>query len=240
MGDRFERAGVDEQGKVEDLDFITLHEEVFRANQVDRMGLFLPANIWVDPYQERKMEYLLKFKNSMHEQWGWKDPRTCLLADQYSRLIPQARYLIIFKDYSMVVRSLIQRQKADLKKWYADLDLLSQARGYLHYREKMIRISSLQNIYLDTWCRYYQNLLDLTLTLSSENYFMVNYQDLKNDEVELFDKLSGEWNFDLKFFPFNTDADVPLNAESMPAIEFDQVIENRAKKITSALVNQNC
>lgn len=238
MGDRFACAASNAKDDLEDLDFRTFHKEMLMANNIDSMGLFLPANIWMDPYQERKMEYLIRFKNSMHIQWGWSDPRTGLFSEKYAQHLPQAKYLIIFRDYSYVVDSLIRCQKKELRKWYANLGPLAKITGLGYYRQKITDLSCLPDIYLASWCRYYQHLLELTAGLPAENFYTVRYQDLQKNEIDLFAKLAEEWGFELKFFAYSAVFDVSVMNELRPAFSFDQVIENRAKLITKALTGQ--
>jgi len=45
-----------------------------------------------------------------NEEWGWKEPRTCLFMDEYNQLIPSAFYMIVVRDFNSTVSSLINRE----------------------------------------------------------------------------------------------------------------------------------
>lgn len=48
------------------------------------------------------------------DQWGWKDPRTCLFMEHWSKLYPEARILSVFRHPLEVYASLIRRGDIEL------------------------------------------------------------------------------------------------------------------------------
>jgi hypothetical protein len=110
LGEDFLGAGLGNiDGHYEDLEFLKLHEEILAANNLPTTGLIEDYDINVSAYHKEKLRKIIKTKNTLHEQWGWKDPRTCLFLDVYQELIPDARYLVILRDYKDVVSSLLYR-----------------------------------------------------------------------------------------------------------------------------------
>src|SRR6202008_741542 len=81
-----------EKGYFEDLDFLDVHEQIFRFNNIAYGGFTPPLDISLNDYYESKIKSLVELKNSLNGQWGWKEPRSCLFIDYYKNLIPSARY----------------------------------------------------------------------------------------------------------------------------------------------------
>ena len=93
-----------------------MHKEILIENGYDPSGLEEDIQLNFSEYYCKKMEFLVLFKNSRREQWGWKDPRTCLMISEYVNLLPDALYLIVYRDYREVVSSLIRRDLTRIEK----------------------------------------------------------------------------------------------------------------------------
>jgi O-antigen biosynthesis protein len=52
---------------------------------------------------------LVEAKRSLLRPWGWKDPRSVLLLNFWAELVPDARYLFVFRPPWDVVDSLYRR-----------------------------------------------------------------------------------------------------------------------------------
>src|ERR1700741_5450654 len=84
LGDRLlEKSLHNKNGYFEDLDFLEIHEQIFRANQIYYGGFTPPLDFILSDYYKNKLKFLIEFKNSLRTQWGWKEPRTCLFIDHY-------------------------------------------------------------------------------------------------------------------------------------------------------------
>ena len=105
-------------GHFEDLDYVRLHEEILKNYKFPGAGFITEQLNIKDRYYIEKLRSNVEFKRRLHNQWGWKDPRTCLFLDYYPELLPEAKYLVILRDYNEVVTSLIKRDFQEYKKLY--------------------------------------------------------------------------------------------------------------------------
>src|SRR6056297_3530815 len=107
VGDDLYGAGIGNvMGHFEDYDFIHLHEYILKINEShwrDTSG----KTLQFDDYSKEKSRMLIKMKSNLHEQWGWKDPRTCLFLDHWDSLLPEGKYLIVYRPFADVVDSLL-------------------------------------------------------------------------------------------------------------------------------------
>ncbi|MBX9951628.1 MAG: sulfotransferase [Candidatus Obscuribacterales bacterium] len=95
------------QGHYEDLDFVRFHEEIFKGAGHGPEGWMLEKVDVNDGH--RKEAQLLLAKRKQRSAWGWKDPRTTLLLDLWSEVIPDAKFLFMIRAPWEVADSLIRR-----------------------------------------------------------------------------------------------------------------------------------
>ncbi len=109
------------KGYFEDIDFLEFQRKVLQeccdrndpgwhdwgwtVNETLNPQLF-------DRYETRARELILR-RNYMQKNWGWKDPRTTLMLNFWDKLIPDARYLLVFR-YPWDVASSIRRLNAPI------------------------------------------------------------------------------------------------------------------------------
>lgn len=96
------------RGHFEDPDFLELHEEMLAAagETCFSIGqdLFPPPN---GKFARRAQE-LVAARRGL-PLWGWKDPRTCLFLDFWEKILPEARYLFLYRHPVDVALSLWRR-----------------------------------------------------------------------------------------------------------------------------------
>ena len=205
LGENFLPAGVGNvDGHYEDIEFLKLHEEILNDNHLPSTGLTDEHNIDVSLYHREKLKSVIKVKNSLYPQWGWKDPRTCLFLDTYKELLPNARYLIVVRDYQSVVSSLLQRDFVFIEKKYL-------ARGHFDrfvwntFRRKR-RLKKLYNDkaedYLKVWIAYNEEILKSVKTLPESAYVMINYSLLNKHDDRICSFLNDNWKMSLKYYQF--------------------------------------
>ena len=96
------------KGHFEDLDFVEFHQSLLKSQGVYSEG-------WTDnalkAIPERYVDAAqnLIFQKNNHPNWGWKDPRTTLFLDFWSELIPNAKYVFVYRSPWEVVDSLFRR-----------------------------------------------------------------------------------------------------------------------------------
>lgn len=96
------------RGHFEDLDFYRLHEDMLAA--ADK-SCFSAGPEFAPPeradFEERAR--MLIAEREAFPLWGWKDPRTCLFLGFWDRLLPEARYLFLYRHPVDVALSLWRR-----------------------------------------------------------------------------------------------------------------------------------
>ncbi len=115
IGDRLMEGGTGNlKGHFEDWDFVDLHRDCLTAQAVNREGWTTQTNF------SFRGEYLTRAKSliaarSSYPVWGWKDPRTTLFLNSWQELIPQAKFVFIYRSPWDVVDSLFRRGDAIFK-----------------------------------------------------------------------------------------------------------------------------
>lgn len=202
MGDRLMAGGVgNEDGHFEDIDFCNLHEEIFRVNNIEYGG-FIDHKISLNEYHIRKLEYLVYFKNSLYEQWGWKDPRTCIFVENYHNLARKdainIKYLILFREYDIVVDSLIRRDLKNLELDIRNLRYIDRIKfRILKEKSFMQSIEAKADAYLSAWNFYNDQILTLLNTIDSSDYVLCHYQDFVQNSDIIYETLK-KWGFELR------------------------------------------
>ncbi len=109
IGDRLMEASPgNAKGHFEDWDFVEFHENVLKSQGIAHEG-------WTETVSVRVQEqYLEKARNLISERehkaiWGWKDPRTTLFLDFWTELLPEARFILVYRTPWEVVDSLFRR-----------------------------------------------------------------------------------------------------------------------------------
>ena len=121
------------RGHFEDVDFFRFHDRIlhrFGQSILVRSTAALGA---ITPEETDEALALIRQRNGCMV-WGWKDPRTSLFLDFWHNLLPQARYLFIYRHPVEVVLSLIRRS-TDMD---ALIDPLASLRAWQVYNESIL------------------------------------------------------------------------------------------------------
>ena len=118
----------------ENLDFFEFHKAVLRSQGGNEDGWTLQETIEVDDrFVEQAQE--LVAKNAVSSVWGWKEPRTTLFLEFWANLLPEAKFLLIYRFPWEVVDSLYRR---------GDRVFQSQpelaVKMWLHYNRKILNL----------------------------------------------------------------------------------------------------
>lgn len=101
------------RGYFENLDFVEFHERWLRLSGYEPAGWTTLHPIV--PSEESTEEALeLIRRNERAGSWGWKDPRTTLFLDFWAHLVPNAHYVLLYREPSEVVDSLFRRGDATM------------------------------------------------------------------------------------------------------------------------------
>lgn len=216
-----------EEGHFEDIEFLKLHEEILSDNNLPATGLTEEHNIEISTYHKEKLKSIIKVKNKLYDQWGWKDPRTCLFLDTYKELIPDARYLVIIRDYEAVVSSLLKRDFKHLEKRYSKRNYLSRLVWKKFRRQRNLEAfyNKMAERYLKIWIAYNEEILKSVQTLPRHAYVMLNYSMLKSNDESVCSFINERWNFSLKYFRFN---DIYNENMMSTHVDIDSYVSNKA------------
>jgi hypothetical protein len=221
-------------GHYEDLDFLDLHQEILEQNNILKRGLVPPFEFELNEHDYKKLQENLRSKSALYDEWGWKEPRTCLFLRYYSELLPEAKYLISYRDYQFVVESLMRRDINRMLRNYKKLSYHNQIKQADHFEEEMNKVISLKDTYLSTWIIYNQKILDLISSIDNEHYLLTKHSDLNKDDTLVF-KCLRLWGFNLSYYPFNSIFDTELINEELPDIVFDKQLESEAIAISEKI-----
>jgi hypothetical protein len=109
VGDRLLGHGNgNEAGHFEDLDFQEFHERVLVGNGLSAEGFTADA-VPVVPEALRVEATRLAEVRQHRGTWGWKDPRTILFLDFWAEILPDARYVFVFRRPWEVADSFFRR-----------------------------------------------------------------------------------------------------------------------------------
>ena len=193
------------EGHFEDVEFLKLHEEILNNNSLEISGLVDAKKIEMSPYQLGKLRSIIDIKQHLYEQWGWKDPRTCLFLDTYSALLPEAKYLVIIRDYRSVINSLLKREFAYIDKRYMARNYFSRlvwTRFRRKRREEKFYTEHAET-FLKVWINYNEEILKTLKRLSADDYLVINYELLLKKDKQVINFLRDNWKLNLSYFDFS-------------------------------------
>jgi len=227
------------EGYFEDVEFLRMHEEILASNDFPATGYVYDKVIDISVYQLEKLKSIIKVKNQLYRQWGWKEPRTCLFLDLYRELLPNSKYLVIVRDYAAVVYSLLKRDFADYEQKYLCRKRLQRLFWLYLRRRKNARkfYKTHAEDYLKVYIEYNQHILNTLKELASEDYMVVNYSLLEKSDKEVFSFLTGKWHFKLQYHKFNEvyKKNLMSKAFNVDAYIDDKELIAKANSITTEL-----
>lgn len=191
-------------GHFEDVEFLKMHEEILASNNLPKTGLTDGRVDAFSIYEKEKVKSVIRVKQQLYDQWGWKDPRTCMFLDVYKELIPDACYLVIMRDYRAVTSSLLRREFKIVDRKYLGRKYLSRL-VWLIFRRASRRNSFYRintEAYLKVWINYTSDILACIKKLAPEAFVVVNYDMLSKEDTCVFGHLQNKWNFSLTYSKF--------------------------------------
>jgi hypothetical protein len=124
-------------GHFEDLDFLDFHERALIGNGLSPEGFTPGAEPGVPEPLRVAAEAIVADRRGRGCLWGWKDPRTVLFLDFWAGLLPEARFVFVFRSPWEVVDSFFRRGDPA----FAFNPLLA-VRVWLHYNRLILRFVS--------------------------------------------------------------------------------------------------
>ena len=168
----------------EDLAFLQLHRRILSANQLDTQGYLTDEAISINPRFHEAAQTIIHDRQQ-HAQWGWKEPRTCLLMDFWREHLPGAYVLLVYRHYENVADSLLRR-KLDhpkrFRRWFYNL----------RFHDKQAHVAH----YIAVWNRYNQDLLHV-VKQSPDNTLVLRIKDIVSHSDDIINYINREWGFKL-------------------------------------------
>lgn len=121
-----------EKGHFENIDFLKLHEAILRSQGISHEGWTLQENISVEEQFVAQAKEIVT-KNAVSSIWGWKEPRTTLFLEFWADLLPEANFLLVYRNPWDVVDSLYRRSDQTFQQ---EPELA--VKFWLHYNQKII------------------------------------------------------------------------------------------------------
>ena len=207
VGESLMEAGVGNiEGHFEDTEFYKMHMEILRDNNLNDSGIIDQSVDHISSYHKEKIKSIIRVKNRLFGQWGWKDPRTCLFLKHYRELLPQAYYLVVVRDYHSVVVSLLKRTLAELDLHYDTRKGVISRFVWHNVRRKIFyhRFCRKHAAYfLNSWIFYNENILENIKNMSDKKYLIVDYDMLKTRDEDVLSFLNRNWHFSLNYAKFS-------------------------------------
>ncbi|MEM1169434.1 MAG: glycosyltransferase, partial [Cyanobacteria bacterium P01_H01_bin.35] len=127
------------RGHFEDIDFVELHKGILRSQGINDLGTNVEIKeITVKKQHLKAAKRLIKNRQEENQKnnniWGWKDPRTTLFLNFWLELLPDAKFIFVYRSPWEVVDSLYRRG--------TDKNLLEQpeiaVKMWLNYNQKIL------------------------------------------------------------------------------------------------------
>lgn len=219
------------KGHYEDNDFLDFHEKILKSNAKNYL---VNENdvIHISDSQKKEVNNLISIKNRENQQWGWKEPRTCLfLSSIYKDLLPNAKYLFIYRPYDEVVYSLYRR-----------LDKYQKSKNFFQILyNKTFKIRPIYNPndliipFLESWIRYNQEILDFIKLIPSDNYIFFESKKLITQNDIIFETLTKKWGFNLNKYDIEKLYESNLFSEKSSGFKYPKPLLKKAEELTTAL-----
>lgn len=195
------------QGHFEDLQLYRFHRSWLERHRLPHTGyVTAPLPPLAEP-ERQALRDLLDARNERFAQWGFKDPRTCLFLDAYRRLLPDAHYLVIFRDFRETVSSLILRGFRQKDQKYATRGGLRgwwwfAVRRRLRWRRVRRRDAAR---FAKVWICYNRQILAGLREVAPSRQVVVAFRNLVHDGGNaLFTTLTARWGFALHHVPLQS------------------------------------
>lgn len=183
----------------EDRDFVDLHEQILRRHGISYGGFADLEKLALDDRDLELLRALVAAKSD--EQWGFKDPRTCLFLPAYEQLVPDGIYIFLFRGWRQVVQSLLTRQRSRLKRNVQSAR--SQPRqfpvaarriaGVVKHRRILTRfdrqIARHGDAWLSAWMAYNRRILSAAADLPRERHIVISSDRLPQCADEMLEWL---------------------------------------------------
>ncbi|MEO8394377.1 MAG: sulfotransferase [Chloroflexota bacterium] len=178
-------------GHFENVAFLRFHRAVLKENGVKGFAAHLPLKI---PPEKYALAREIVAHESVSPQWGWKDPRTCLFLPFWKEILPEARFLCVYRHPAAVADSLRRRISARKEQQ----GVTSSKTHWRKYRKQYRKYRH----HIDGWTLHNQAILDMAHA-HPDDTLIVKTEDLPLQSHLLINHINQHWGFSLKPVDFN-------------------------------------
>ena len=104
------------KGFYENYLFRTLNDKILLEYHYKAKSFSPLIPVITESRYETDMKYLVHNYNMKYKKWGWKDPRTSLTLKVWMKLIKKPYIIVMHRDKSSVVNSMIKRRNGKKEK----------------------------------------------------------------------------------------------------------------------------
>jgi len=228
-----------ENGHFEDIDFLNTHKALLKSRRLSDNGFATSPLKPLTCEEKDKIKDIITYKNGHNQEWGWKDPRTCLFLDAYRELIPESFYFVVLRDFQSVISSLIYRMYKQREAKYASKrDLAAFVWRHFVRKGKMEKLRKKYcQRYLQLWIAYNDAILQHLKNVPEGNYMVADYSILFGYDRLVFEHLVNNWGFALQYFDFRNiykDGQLSKSFDISPYIK-DKSLISKAMRIEEML-----
>jgi hypothetical protein len=102
------------KGHFEDKDFVALHNSAIKSENSASKGwiLFPQKSMYFKSADHlSQASKLVEIRSAKYKIWGWKDPRTSLYLENWKKILPSLKVIMLWRPCAEVLHSLIRRSK---------------------------------------------------------------------------------------------------------------------------------
>jgi len=100
-------------GHFEDYDFFNFHEKVLQS-QNETWKYHSNKKLYIDEKFYPDMDNIIQSRDKSYEEWGFKDPRTCLFLPYWQEKLVNPYGVVIYRHYEECVNSLLERSSREI------------------------------------------------------------------------------------------------------------------------------
>lgn len=167
------------KGHFEDKEFVNLHARIILEGNNNSRGWIESTKTYsFKEKDKKKVENLIKVRRE-YDQWGWKDPRTVLFLDDWVKLVPDMKFIFLWRPAYQVVNSLLERKRRSSNSDFK----ISKINGY------------------KTWRHYNKQLINFQKKYPN-HCILVNINKLVEADHDLYSEVSRKFDLNLFYSPF--------------------------------------
>ncbi|MCB0738433.1 MAG: hypothetical protein KDC92_13030 [Bacteroidetes bacterium] len=193
----------DKEGHYEDIDFLNFHRKLFDHNNLPYTVKNGEKIKIPDKFKEQAIA-LIETKSNQ-KQWGFKDPRTCLLLPFWHKNLTEqgheVYYLMLYRRKKDVVKSLMKRLYKHHKKRAGQWPLFGKY--WKDHLKLTLRKKEFEKEFSDSYERHLHEMTGFTLEANPRNLLHVQYESMIKEQDQIIAQLE-KWGFCTKPFSLKT------------------------------------